>query len=466
MNTITPVLDYDSKKPLYIQLYDHIKTEISSGRLSADSKLPSLRVLASELKISITTIELAYNQLAVEGYITSREKSGYYVNANAEHFPEFSYVPPVISSVSKDPRKSMPYYFDTALFDFVKWKKCLNYVINEYSDLLAFEASPQGEEFLRQEIAHYLYMTRGVICSPEQIIIAAGTQPIINLACSFLSAMNINDIAYEDPGYLPSVNVFRDRGFKTVPINISESGASLEEIEEKSPSVICVSPSIQFPMGTVMPIGKRYALLKYAASTKSIIIEDDYASELRYFGKPVPPLKSLDSNADVLYLGSFSSVLFPSIKISYMVLPTVMMPYSGKVMDHYNQTCSKTEQLALAIYMNKGLLHTHVKKLRNLYSQKIKAASDAISELFGNKITVLSKDSGLNMLIKVTSSPACDALELSRRAKEQGINMVPLQKYQTNKKDEDKNTLIFYYSTIPLNSIYSALEKLSKEWKL
>lgn len=466
MNTITPILDYDSKKPLYIQLYNYIKSEISSGRLSAGSKLPSLRALAASLKISITTIELAYNQLLVEGYITSKEKSGYYVNANADHSPEFSYVPPIINSVTKAPRKNVPYYSDTALFDFVKWKKCLNYVINEYSDLLAFEASPQGEEFLRQEIAHYLYMTRGVICSPEQIIIAAGTQPIINLACSFLSAMNIDDIAYEDPGYLPSVNVFKDRGFNTIPINISESGASLDEIEKKSPSVICVSPSIQFPMGTVMPIAKRYALLKYASTTKSIIIEDDYASELRYFGKPVPPLKSLDSNADVLYLGSFSSVLFPSIKISYMVLPTVMIPYSDKVMANYNQTCSKTEQLALAIYMNKGLLHTHVKKLRNLYSQKIKAASDSFSELFGNKITILSKDSGLNMLIKVDPTCVSDASKLSRTAVEQGINMIPLQKFQTNKKDGDKTTLIFYYSTIPLNSIRPALEKLSKAWNL
>ncbi|MBE6020570.1 MAG: PLP-dependent aminotransferase family protein [Clostridiales bacterium] len=466
MNTITPVLDYDSKKPLYIQLYDYIKTEISSGRLAAGSKLPSLRALAAALKISITTIELAYNQLAVEGYITSKEKSGYYVNANADHSPEFSYVPPVINSIARDPKKSIPYYSDTALFDFVKWKKCLNYVINEYSDLLAFEASPQGEEFLRQEIAHYLYMTRGVICSPEQIIIAAGTQPIINLACSFLSVMNIDGIAYEDPGYLPSVNVFKDRGFKTIPINISESGASLEEISKKSPSVICVSPSIQFPMGTVMPIGKRYALLKYAAATKSIIIEDDYASELRYFGKPVPPLKSLDSTADVLYLGSFSSVLFPSIKISYMVLPAVMMPYSDKVMAHYNQTCSKTEQLALATYMNKGLLHTHVKKLRNLYSQKIKTASEAFSELFGDKVTILSKDSGLNMLIKINSERSYDAAKLSIIAREQGINIVPLQKYQTNKKDEDKSTLIFYYSTIPINQMYPALEKLYQEWKL
>lgn len=464
MNTITPVLDYDSKKPLYLQLYSYIKSEITSGRLEADSRLPSLRALASNLKISVTTIELAYNQLAVEGYITGREKSGYYVNGNADYSSRPSYAPPVINSFAKKAMEKPPFYSDPALFDFVKWKKCLNHVINEYSELLVFEASPQGESFLRQEISHYLYMTRGVVCHPDQIIIAAGTQSIINLACSFLSAMKLDNIAYEDPGYLPSVNIFKDRGFTTVPISISDSGASLEEIEKASPSVICVSPSIQFPMGTVMPIGKRYSLLKYAAANGCIIIEDDYASELRYFGRPVPPLKSLDSSSDVLYLGSFSSVLFPSIKISYMVLPEAMMPYSETVMKNYSQTCSKTEQLALATYMEKGLLHTHVKKLRKLYSQKIKAAEDALNEFFGEKISVLSGQSGLNMLLKI-NAPA-DADSLAAAAGRTGINMVPLTKFKTNKKDEDKSLLIFYYSTIPLDSMSSALKKLSEEWKI
>ncbi|MDO4482422.1 MAG: PLP-dependent aminotransferase family protein [Bacillota bacterium] len=464
MNTITPILDFDSKKPLYLQLYNYIKTEITSGRLEADSRLPSLRALASSLKISVTTIELAYNQLAVEGYITGREKSGYYVNENADYSSVTSYTSPGINSLSGKATEKPRYYTDPTLFDFVKWKKCLNHAINEYSDLLAYEASVQGEKFLRQEISHYLYMTRGVVCLPDQIVIAAGTQSIINLACSFLSAMELDNIAYEDPGYLPSVNIFKDRGFRTIPVSISDSGASLYDIEKASPSVICVSPSIQFPMGTVMPIGKRYSLLKYAAANGCIIIEDDYASELRYFGRPVPPLKSLDSSAGVLYLGSFSSVLFPSIKISYMVLPEVMMPYAGTVMKNYSQTCSKTEQLALATYMEKGLLHTHVKKLRKLYSQKIKAAEDAIEEHFGDKISILSGQSGLNMLLKI--NVAADSDSLSAAAEKTGINMVPLTRFKTNKKDEDNNLLIFYYSGIPLDSIPSALKKLAEEWNL
>ena len=465
MNTITPVLDYDSKKPLYIQLYEYIKNEIMCGRLAMGNKLPSLRSLAANLKISITTIELAYNQLAVEGYITSREKSGYYVNTTGEEPSSNSvYYPPVFQNLSRKPQKDRFMYSDTALFDFVKWKKCLNFVINEYSEELAFEASPQGEKILREQISHYLYMTRGVVCHPDQIIIAAGTQSIINLACSFISAMQLDNIAFEDPGYLPSVNVFKDRGFKTIPISISEHGASLEAIKAASPSVICVSPSIQFPLGTVMPIGNRRELLKYASSTGSIIIEDDYASELRYFGKPVPPLKSLDENAPVLYLGSFSSVLFPSLKISYMVLPAVMIPYSDTVMEFYNQTCSKTEQLALATYMEKGLLHTHVKKLRKLYSQKISLASSTLTEIFGDKITISSKESGLNMLIKIN----CDrtAAELSAIAENHGCNMVPLHKYQTNKKDEDKSTLIFYYSNIPTDSIVPGIKALAAAWNL
>ncbi len=465
MNSITPTLDYDSRKPMYLQLYSYIKTEILSGRLSAGEKLPSLRSMAATLKISITTVELAYNQLTVEGYTVSREKSGYFVNnTGASSNGGSAYYTPVLDSVKNTPQDNNQMYSDAALFDFVKWKKCLNFVINEYPERLAYEASPQGEDLLRNQISQYLYMTRSVVCTPDQIIIAAGTQQIINLACSFLSVMNMTKIAYEDPGYLPAVSVFKDRGFNTVPITITDTGASLDEIKAASPSVICVSPSIQFPHGTVMPIGKRRELLRYAAATGSIIIEDDYASELRYFGKPVPPLKSLDSNAPVLYLGSFSSLLFPSIKISYMVLPVSMLPYSGTIMKNYSQTCSKTEQLALAAYMEKGLLHTHVKKLRNLYAQKVNLAAASLSEIFGNRITVFSRDSGLNMLIRVNVES--DADMLCHIAADCGINMVPLHKYQTNKKEEDKSTLIFYYSNIPLDDIPAAIKILSVKWNL
>ncbi len=466
MDTMTPVLDAESTQALYLQLYEYIRGEISSGRLEKGTRLPSLRAMASSLKISITTVGLAYNQLLVEGYITSREKSGYFVDVTGENIPTALYSTPYLQGHQAPGEKidEPARYRDPALFDFVKWKKSLNYVFNEQSDLLTLEASPQGELSLRTQICKYLYLTRGVVCGPEQIVIAAGTQAIIGIACSILSEMGRKAVAFEDPGYLPAVSVFRNRGFELHPVSIHKNGVSLEEIREIDPDVICVSPSIQFPMGTVMPIGQRNALIRYASERGKIIIEDDYASELRYFGRPVPPLKSLAEWAPVLYLGSFSSLLFPSLKISYMVLPLIMQPFLPGALENHTQTCSKTEQLALSAYIEKGLLQTHVKKLRSLYAQKVARVSSLIPEIFGDTVRVLSRESGLNMLLEICRSK--DVEELSRLASGIGIRMIPLDRYRTIKKDESTSTLIFYYSDIPLEELRPALEKLAEAWSL
>ncbi len=523
MQSLTPNLNPELKTPLYRQLFNYIKDEIYDGRLVAGTKLPSLRALATSQKISITTVGLAYNQLMVEGYIEGREKSGYYVSFSAENGVEqTTYYPPTVRPLIFDKEVERPDYIDLSLFDFVKWKKCLNSVINDHSDMLITPASPRGEWGLRREIAHYLYMTRGLVCSPEQIIIAAGTQMTANLASTFLKRAGLRSLAYEDPGYLPSVNVFRDRGFEVFPVNIGEKGASLDEIRSIGPDVISVSPSNQFPLGMVMPVSERRALLNYAEESDCIIIEDDHAAELRYFGRPVPPLKSLDKADRVLYLGSFSSLLFTSLKISYMIIPERFKGVADEVMKSYNQTCSKTEQLALATYMEKGLLHTHVKKLRKLYSQKMEAAAACLTEAFGDAVEISSKDSGLNMVLEMklggtgenlgmmgeSSERACeklgsvggcaggtgvnsgsvgaglesltvnaDAVEgvtvakmeensievICEAANRVGLNMLPLYDFSTTERYLNSNKVVFYYSAIPLAEMKRAVERLKSE---
>lgn len=474
MQSLTPNLNPELKAPLYRQLYTYIKNEIYGGRLTAGTKLPSLRALASSQKISITTVALAYNQLMVEGYIEGKEKSGYYVSLSSEDGARHSvYETPTITALTFNADDERPAYIDTSLFDFVKWKKCLNSVINDHSELLITPASPRGEAALRKQIAHYLYMTRGLISDPDQIIIAAGTQMISTLVSTFLRRTGLRSLAYEDPGYLPSVNVYHDRGFDVHPVGITDKGVSLEEIRKIGPSVISVSPSNQFPLGMVMPVSERMALLKYAEENDCIIIEDDYAAELRYFGRPVPPLKSLDKTDRVLYLGSFSSLLFPSLKISYMIIPERFRDIAGEVMKNYNQTCSKTEQLALATYMEKGLLHTHVKKLRKLYSQKMELAADCLTEVFGKNVVISSRDSGLNMVLEVRDGLLGGSGEEGSAgierfcgvAGEVGLNMMPLYELSTTDKFRDSNRVVFYYSSIPIGEMKGAIEKLGKALK-
>ena len=315
MKAIIPNIDETSKRPYYLQLYDYIKNAILSGEISTGEKLPSLRSLSKSLGLSMTTVELAYSQLTVEAYIYSRPQSGYY--SDNVRTPG---TVPVLKKMDSSPldqtleAQEPEFYYDPDCFDFNKWKKCVNKVITEYSPLLFFESDPQGEKALRYEIAKYLYQSRGVSCTSSQIVIGAGTQQLTNQLTNILKAMSIDHIAVEDPGYIPVINIFRDRGFAITPVKVGKEGIRIEKLPSNIRSAVYVSPSNQVLTGAVMPIGRRYELLDWAFQNNSIIMEDDYDSELRYFGKPIPALQGLDTKGSVVYLGSFSATLFPLLK--------------------------------------------------------------------------------------------------------------------------------------------------------
>ncbi|MBO4235422.1 MAG: PLP-dependent aminotransferase family protein [Firmicutes bacterium] len=375
----------NNRSHIYIQLYRHIKDEILAGNIKVGEKLPSLRSVAEDSGISVTTVGQAYDQLLTEGYIISKPQSGYYVaeipttavskkDRAAGDRPEFD-------DFTFD-RGKLLYDLDT--FDFLKWKKCAARVLNEYADMLLFESDIKGEAALRFEICKYLYSSRGVSASPEQVVIGAGSQQLTSHLARILSRMGIDMVCTEDPGYLPIQNVFRDRGFAIAKIPVTENGIMIEKLPANIPTAVYVSPANQFPTGSVMPIGARYKLLEWALENNSIILEDDYDSELRYFGKPVPALQGLDESDSVVYLGSFSSTLFPAIKISYMILPDKMVRIFDSIKGDYTQTCSKAEQLTLALFMEDGYYYTNIRKLRRLYAQKLEAVVEAFEKYGGD----------------------------------------------------------------------------------
>lgn len=464
MKPIIPKFNKDSKRPLYLELYDEIQSLILEGGFSYGEKLPSLRALATTLDISVTTIELAYNQLLVEGYITSKPQSGYYVNRVS---PTLAGMPakstgPILEGRSLLENQPNTFLYDPSCFDFIKWKKCMNKILTEHAHLLFHESNPQGEFALRYEISKYIYQSRGVVCSPEQIVIGAGTQQITNQLSILLSKIQIKHVAVETPGYLPVLNIFKDRNFAITHVSVEKEGIKISKLPSNIRSAVYVNPSNQFPTGYVMPIGKRYELLSWAKENDSIIIEDDYDSELRYFGKPIPSLQGLDTSERVVYLGSFSSTLFPSIKISYMVLPQAISNIFVSLMDGYSQTCSKTEQLTLALYMEKGLYQTNIKKLRTLYAQKLQAALSALSQFGASFIFPRQSVSGINMLINIKSKKTSELL--CQEAKELGIMVLPITIY-TDEPAEGHKTLIFYYNQIPLNHMADSVSALVDKWK-
>lgn len=458
MITILPALDADSAEPLYLQLFNYIKEAIMAKQIVPDEKLPSLRNLSESLSLSMTTVEMAYDQLAVEGYIYSRPQSGFFVREM--HYPDSGKGssddrPASFDNVMELAGPDMKY--DISCFDFPKWKKCMNHVLNDYPQLLLFESDPQGEQALRFEISKYVYQSRGVRCTPDDIVIAAGTQQITSYLSNMMHRAGIEHVAVESPGYRPVNNIFRDRGLAITHVGVASDGIEIDRLPANISAAAYVSPSNQFPTGTVMPVGKRYQLLDWAKNNDSFIIEDDYDSELRYFGKPVPALQGLDREGRVIYLGSFSSTLFSAVKISYMVLPPAMAAVFSQIRNDYSQTCSKEEQLTLALFMEQGHYQTGIKKMRRLYSQKLHAVLKAF---YGaENITVVNTESGINIIIKVDNGK--DPATLCSESRQTGVPAIPAASYIEGPLDA---SLVLYYNQIPQNDIPATTAALISRW--
>lgn len=477
MKAIFPVLDENRSRPYYLQLYDYIRNAISAGEIMEGEKLPSLRTLAKSTGLSITTVKQAYDQLLVEGYVHSKAQSGYYAG---KVFPLSEETVPSEKSIFSSEMFSVEnelsvdtgnFKYDPSCFDFNKWKKCMNKILTEYPSVLFFESDPQGEAVLRAQIAKYLYLSRGVLCSPAQIIIGAGTQQITNQLATILQRLGIEHVALETPGYVPVKNIFRDRGFAITPVGVAEEGLIIEKLPTNIRTAAYVSPSNHILTGEVMPVGRRYELLSWAAGNNSYIIEDDYDSELRYFGKPVPALKSLERSDRVIYLGSFSSTLFAAVKISYMVLPSEIAQLFSSMAKDYTQTCSKLEQLTLAMFMETGNYQTHIKKLRKLYAQKLAAVTDTFARRASRCIRVRNTSSGISVILQIIGSEG----DASQGAFPEAYGNIAKDISHALKKEADalglpvvvlgKNLLVFYYNHIPLSEISSSLESLMDSWE-
>ena len=472
--------DHNSSTNLYVQLYKYLSREITSGRITAGERLPSLRSMADQLGASITTIRLAYDQLLVEGYLISKPNSGYYaaegagstaIKAGGSGAGDTGSAGKRQGSVSSKAIKS----FDPTSFDFAKWRKCMAEVLGGSPEALLTEGDRQGEPVLRKEIADYLYRSRGVVCGPDQVVISAGTQQLVTHLARILKRMGISLVCTEDPGYLPVRNIFHDRGFSISDIPVRQDGVEIEKLPVNIRSAVYVSPQNQFPTGAVMPISRRHQILEWAAANDSVIIEDDYDSELRYFGRPIPALQGLDSGSRVVYTGSFSSTLFPAVRISYMVLPESMLEIYERIKTNYDQTCSKTEQLTLAEFMSRGYYQTNLRKIRKLYSRKLQLATKAIheSDPEGSFITAVNTQSGINIILKVNTHAATIALgsegeerasgirrELAQRivskAECQGVQLRSIDQLD----HEGELYIMFRYNQIPAESIGEAVKEL------
>lgn len=403
-------------EPLYIQLYHYYKTLIAAKNIEAGTKLPSIRRCAAERRVSRTTVEGAYAQLAAEGYITAAPGSGYYVN-------ELNYteIKPVeaLHYVESTQNKQVLYDFASAKvdyksFNFDVWRRYIKSALRNTERLLSY-GDPQGEYDLRVALANYVRERRGVVCTPEQIVIGAGVQTLLHILCAL--TVERSSIVFTGASFKQGKAIFEDRGFETAIYG--KLNDDFGWLKKKESQIIYTSPSHATPWGDVMPMRTRLALLTLAKKHNCLIIEDDYDSEFNYYNRPTPSLQGLDGGQNVVYMSTFSKLLLPSLRMSFMVLPMQLMEKYREKGRYYNQTTSKTEQIALCQFIRDDHLERQIKKARKLYVIKKQLLCEKIEKVFGSQATAVSGSSGF--LIQLEIKTDIPAVELVRRAAEVGV---------------------------------------------
>lgn len=465
MIMITLQLDSESRVPLYMQLYSYIKGEIENGSIKKGERLPSKKSLSAHLKISTVTVETAYSQLMAEGYISSKPGSGYY----AEGFEEEETVENILKNESFCSENEPILYdfrtnrIDTSDFPFSAWAKLSREVLSERSEGLLNACHPQGIMQLRTAIADYLRDFRGMNVSPEQIVIGAGTEYLTGLIIQLLGRDNAYGV--ENPGYGKVYEIFSANTSRVFPVPMDEKGASAEYIAGFGINVIHVTPSHHFPLGIVMPVSRRQELLKWAYSKDDrYIIEDDYDSEFRYIGRPIPALQSMDKNNRVIYINTFTKTIAPSMRISYMVLPMSLLSKFRSKLGFYSCTVPVFEQLTLARFMEKGHFERHINRMKKIYRSRRDILVKKISEgRLGEIVSISGCDAGMHMLLTVSNGMKQN--ELVSSAAKNGAKVYSLSEYYSFPvADIPENTVVAGFSGLIGRDLIKGAEALEKAW--
>lgn len=430
------ILDKNKKREhLYLEVFHYYRELIMEKKLPPGSRMPSLRKCSQELKLSRTTIENAYLQLAAEGYIISKAQSGYYVTdiADRQH-----------TSVRKTEKHAQtPCRFDFASsgvdresFRFDLWRRYIKSALRQDERLLSY-GEPQGEADLRDTLADYVRERRNVLCSGEDIVIGAGIQSLLHILCPLLDQRRT--VSFPNSSFVQGSTVFHDYGFQV-------------DYRNKDCDIIYVSPAHMTKWGDIMPVSRRLELVNYSAAHGSLVIEDDFENEFVYLQKPTPSLFGLAGGQNVVYLGTFSRLLLPSIRISFMVLPPELSALYRKKTDQYNQTASKAEQIALCQFIRDGHLAAQTRKLKRLYSVKLKALRSAVREVFGKDSQIQTGAAGTSLAL--TLSTTLTWQELQKKAQTNGLRL------QLLREAPGKITLILSCSSMPVADFVPACKLL------
>ena len=477
------ILDNDSATPIYIQIYEQLKEKIISGEILEGDKLTSTRRLSSELNISRNTVENAYMQLSSEGYVSSKAGSGFVVE-NLDNSiisklkrENITVAKNIILDVNYSFNDNNSYNCDDGYnykynFEYGKlsaqdfpmriWKRISNKCLSTISaeDMVSYSSS-KGELELQIEIMNHLRKSRGVSCNREQIIVSSGMEYCLSLLCQLIRD-DFHNIALEDPGYIGAKDIFINNGYNVTPISLEEDGINLDELENSSAKIVYVTPSHQFPTGTVMPIAKRLKLLDWAIRNNGIIIEDDYDSELRYNSKPIPSIQSIDSKGVVVYVGTFSKAFSPSLRLNYMVLPETWLEKYHKRFKMYQVSVPLIQQKIIQQFMHLGHFDRHLRKINLINKRKHYILVHAIQEFMGDNVIIHGRNAGLHILLEFNNG--LTEKELILRAKNHRIKVYPVSMFWMREDNYPNNMILLGFGGMPECDIVQGIKMLKEAW--
>ncbi|MBQ6380809.1 MAG: PLP-dependent aminotransferase family protein [Clostridia bacterium] len=456
---------FESQKALYLQLYDAIKSDILSGRLPAGQKLPSKRAAAKHLGVSVITVENAYAALQSEGYLYSLPKRGFFVS-------EISMLAPpqpqrtLAASVSLPQTPHYRYDFSANAvnaenFPFSIWARLMRATLMRAQESMLSPSPAGGVEELKTAICSHLEQFRNMKVLPEQIIIGAGTEYLYALIVQLLGRDKL--YAVQNPGYQKIAKIYQSNGAACVYIEEDAEGISAAQLRQSGADVVHVSPSHHFPSGTVMSAARRHELLYLTASAPGhYIIEDDYDSEFRLAGKPLPTLQSLDNAESVIYVNTFSKSLSPGIRISYMVLPPHLVERFYGTLGFYACPVATAEQYTLAAFISQGYFEKHINRMRNYYKKLRNAILGEIQNSpLSHTALVKEEEAGLHFLLRLRTQVP-DAV-LKEQAKSASVNISFLSEYYLAQREAaPKHILVMNYSAIKPEDVPAAIAALAE----